>query len=484
MRKKKKTDNYSNSNLPPAPYPKLPILGHLHLLKPPMHRSLHSLSLKHGPIFTLQLGVRRAVVVSSPSAVEECFTRNDVVLANRPGTMAGKYIGYNYTIVTGSPYGDHWRNLRRICSLELFSAARLAAFQSVRREETGFLLKNLLQISSQGIGAAVELKSKFSQLSFNVMLRMIGGKRCYGVEEDGEAENFRELIKEVVKYGGASNPCDFIPFLRWIDYKKMETNLKRVSEKMDSFLQGLVDEHRRDSGRNSMINHLLSMQDSQPEYYTDQIIKGLMMVMLLVGSDTTAATMEWALSILLNHPTVLHKARSEIDGVVGPDRVMDEDDLPKLKYLQNIITETLRLFPAAPLLVPHYSSADCKIGGYDVPRGTMLLVNAWAIHRDPNLWEDPTSFRPERFDGGEHVEVTELLPFGMGRRSCPGAGLARRVMGLALGSMIQCFEWERVGAGEVDLGEGVGVTLFKAEPLVAKCKPRRFAHSILVSHNT
>ncbi|RAL46699.1 hypothetical protein DM860_004978 [Cuscuta australis] len=177
-----------------------------------------------------------------------------------------------------------------------------------------------------------------------------------------------------------------------------------------------------------------------------------------------------ALSILLNHPTVLHKARSEIDDVVGPDRVMDEDDLPKLKYLQNIITETLRLFPAAPLLVLHYSSADCKIAGYDIPRGTMLLVNAWAIHRDPNLWEDPMSFRPERFDGGAHVELTELLPFGMGRRSCRGAGLARRVMGLALRSMIQCFEWKRVGEGEVDLGEGIGVTLFKTEPLVAKCK--------------
>ncbi|XP_031106969.1 cytochrome P450 81Q32-like [Ipomoea triloba] len=464
-------------NLPPTPFPKLPILGHLHLIKLPLQRSLHQISLKYGPIFTLQLGVRRVVVVSSPSAVEECFTKNDVVLADRPRSMSGKYLSYNYTTLISSPYGDHWRNLRRICALEIFSTTRLNSFKSVRQDEVKILLQKLVQTSPRGFGT-VELKSKFSELSFNIILRMTSGKRYFGVDEDDkEAMEFRELIKEAFMSGG--EVLDFLPFLRWISYRNVEKNMKKLSERLDSSLQGLVDEHRHDKSRNSMIDHLLSLQESQPEYYTDEIIKGLMMVMLLGGTDTSSVTMEWAMAILLNHPRVLDKARAEIDNLVGQERAIEEEDLPKLKYLQNIILETFRLFSSAPLLVPHCSSDDCKIGGYDIPGGTMLLVNAWAIHRDPKLWDDPTSFKPERFDGGDEVESTKLLTFGMGRRSCPGSGLAQRVVGLALGSLIQCFEWQRVGEEDVDLTEGNGFTAPKAEPLVAICKARDFAHKIL-----
>nr|GLL19406.1 cytochrome P450 81E8-like [Ipomoea trifida] len=464
-------------NLPPTPFPKLPILGHLHLIKLPLQRSLHQISLKYGPIFTLQLGVRRVVVVSSPSAVEECFTKNDVLLADRPRSMSGKYLSYNYTTLISSPYGDHWRNLRRICALEIFSTARLNSFKSVRQDEVKILLQKLVQTSRHGF-ATVELKSKFSELSFNIILRMTSGKRYFGVDEDDkEAMEFRELIKEAFMGGG--EVLDFLPFLRWISYRNVEKNMKKLSERLDSSLQGLVDEHKHDKSRNSMIDHLLSLQESQPEYYTDEIIKGLMMVMLLGGTDTSSVTMEWAMAILLNHPRVMDKARAEIDNLVGQERAIEEEDLPKLKYLQNIILETFRLFSSAPLLVPHCSSDDCKIGGYDIPRGTMLLVNAWAIHRDPKLWDDPTSFKPERFDGGDEVESTKLLTFGMGRRSCPGSGLAQRVVGLALGSLIQCFEWQRVGEEDVDLTEGNGFTAPKAEPLVAICKARDFAHKIL-----
>lgn len=165
------------------------------------------------------------------------------------------------------------------------------------------------------------------------------------------------------------------------------------------------------------------------------------------------------------------KARAELDAHVGQDCLIDEHDLNKLPYLHAIISETLRLRPAVPILVPHMSSDACTIGGYNVPRGTLFLVNAWAIHRDSKAWDDPTSFKPERFEAGE-VEGHKLMPFGLGRRACPGAGLAQRVMGLALGSLIQCFEWERVGKDLVNLSEGNGGTMPKAEPLEAMCKAR------------
>jgi len=195
------------------------------------------------------------------------------------------------------------------------------------------------------------------------------------------------------------------------------------------------------------------------------------------GTDTTAVTLEWALSSLLNNPEVLNKARDEIDRMIGVDRLLEESDIPNLPYLQNIVSETLRLYPAAPMLLPHVASKDCKVGGYDMPRGTMLLTNAWAIHRDPLLWDDPTSFKPERFE--KEGEAKKLMPFGLGRRACPGSGLAQRLVTLSLGSLIQCFEWERIGEEEVDMTEGPGLTMPKARPLEAMCRARDFVGKIL-----
>jgi isoflavone 2'-hydroxylase len=200
--------------------------------------------------------------------------------------------------------------------------------------------------------------------------------------------------------------------------------------------------------------------------------------MLLGGTDTSAISLEWAMSNLLNHPNILKKARAELDSQIGEANLMDEPDMPKLPYLQSIISETFRLYPSAPLLVPHMSSDDCTIGGYDVPRNTMLLVNAWAIHRDPKVWDDAISFKPERFQCGE-ADPQKLMPFGLGRRACPGAGLAQRTVGLALGSLIQCFEWERVGEEEVDMTEGNGMTMPKAVALEAMCKARPIMNNLL-----
>lgn len=466
-------------NLPPSPLLKLPILGHLYLLKPPLYRTLANLSTKYGPVFSLQLGTRLVVAISSPSAAEECFTKNDIVFANRPRTMTAKFIGYNSTTVVGSPYGDHWRYLRRLYALEIFSTNRLNNFQSTRQDEIRLLVQRVFHKSGDNFVTPVELKSKLFQMSYNIIMRMVAGKRYYGEEIDNEeANHFRVLVEEVISFGGVSNAVDFMPAIFLLFFRSTEKKIAKLGNKMDKLLQGLVDEHRRDKSRNTMIDHLLSLQESEPEYYTDQIIKGIVLVMLNAGTETSSVTIEWAMSLLLNHPEVLEKARNEIDNHVGKDRLMDEADLPKLKYLQSIISETLRLFPAAPLLVPHESSEDCKVAGFHIPRGTMLLVNAWSIHRDPLLWEDPESFKPERFYGVE-VESWKLLPFGMGRRACPGSGLAQRVVGLALGTLVQCFEWKRVSDEKVDLTEGKGLTMPKAEPLMARCKAREIVHKVL-----
>ncbi|KAL4607283.1 hypothetical protein ACB092_09G162000 [Castanea dentata] len=338
-----------------------------------------------------------------------------------------------------------------ISTLEIFSNNRLNKFLGILRDEIKHLLRNLSRNSCHRF-AKVKLQSMLLEMTFNNIMRMVAGKWYYRYSEDvkdeEEARKFRQIIKELTRFGGASNPAEFVPILQWMDYGGLEKKLKSLSKRTDEFLQALIDEKRlKEEEGNTMIDHMLSLQKSQREYYTDQIIKGLILVLLLAGTDTSAVTLEWAMTNLLNHPNILKKARDEINSQIGEEKLIEESDVSKLHYLQSIISETLRLYPAAPLLVPHMSSTDY----------TMI---------DPVVWDDATSFKPERFENGES-EGQKLMPFGIGRRTCPGVGLAQRTVSLTLGSLIQCFEWERVTTEEVDIDEGSGITIPKAMPLGA-----------------
>jgi cytochrome P450 len=204
-------------------------------------------------------------------------------------------------------------------------------------------------------------------------------------------------------------------------------------------------------------------------------------ILLTAGTDTSALTTEWAMALLLTHPEAMQKLRAELDANVGTTRLVEESDITNLPYLQCVVKETLRLYPVAPIIPAHEAMDDCTVGGFAVRRGTMILVNAWAIHRDPKLWDAPEEFRPERFldAGGDMVTAVSMLPFGLGRRRCPGEGLAMRLVSLTVAALVQCFEWGVGEGGAVDMGEGVGLTMPMATPLPAVSRPRKFVTSML-----
>ncbi|KAI7740854.1 hypothetical protein M8C21_019743 [Ambrosia artemisiifolia] len=302
------------------------------------------------------------------------------------------------------------------------------------------------------------MKSVFYEVTLNVMMRMISGKRYFGGDIQGvEEEGLRlqEMMEETFLIHGAGNVGDYLR-VSWLGVKSLEKRFIALQEKLDDFIQKLINQLRISKGemktktRKTMVEVLLSLQESDPEYYTDQMIRSFV------------------------------QAQNEIDRKVGKDRLVRESDMVDLPYLRGIINETFRLHPAVPVIPPHESSQDCIIEGYNVPCGTMLLVNQWAIQHDPKFWTDPERFNPERFEGIEGMRNGfKLMPFGSERRGCPGEGLAVLMIGLTLGLLIQCFDWERLSDKMVDMKEGLGVTMPKAEPLVALCKPRLEMQNVL-----
>lgn len=453
------------------------------MLKQPLHKTLHEISSKYGEVLLLKLGVRKVLLIASPSAVEDCLVKNDTAFANRPDTLVGRLLHYDNTSMAFSPYNDHFRTLKRVMTQEVFSSTKVPLFSGIRQDEVRVLLKDIWQeITSTGSDTMVEkkqihLNKGFNDLALNIMTNMVAGKRYYGkdVDDASEAKKFSDLIREGSEISGAGNPGDFLPMLKFL-FRGLERRMVTWNEKCDNFYQRILDERKEMSnkdGTRAILDVLIKLQEEDPAFYTNEVIKGMIMVLVLAGADTSSATMEWAMALLLNNPETLKKAQEEIDNVVGHDRLLNEDDVAKLPYLQNIINETLRLYPPTPLLLPHESSDDCTICGYDVPKGTMLMVSLWTIHRDPRWWNEPEKFKPERFEGKEGETLYKMLPFGLGRRGCPGNAMGKRAVGLVLGSVIQCFDWKRLSDEEmIDMSQSTGITMPKAHPLEALCAIR------------
>ncbi|XP_041998883.1 cytochrome P450 81Q32-like isoform X2 [Salvia splendens] len=473
-------------NLPPTPFPALPFIGHIYLLHRPFHRSLSQVSRRYGPALFLRLGSRPVLLISSPSLAEECLSKNnDVIFANRPDLLNGRYFGYDYTSLSWSSYGDHWRNLRRISSLELLSSQRLHTLSHIRADEAFSLARKLYHLTKDEPEKVVEVKSALFEFTFNVLTRMITGKRYYGksAENSREAKVLEEIAAATSEVAFETNVVDFLPLMRWFGFGGVEKKLMSIHDKRDEFMQRVINDNRKlmemnidiDVKKKSMVQVLLDFQRSDPHYYTDLTIKSLLLVLLQGGTSTSTIALEWAFSLLLDNPETLRKAQSEIDRHVGRSRLIAESDVAELPYLRYVILEAMRLHPPVSILMPHLSSSECAVGGYRVPAGTVLLVNLWEIHHSPKIWADPEAFRPERFEGLDVKKDlgVRLFPFGWGRRACPGENLANLHIGLGLGSLIQCFEWEKVG--EIDMSEqGAGTTTPKLQPLTAICTPRPF----------
>ncbi|KAJ8772525.1 hypothetical protein K2173_027702 [Erythroxylum novogranatense] len=476
-----------------------PIIGHLHLVggpKPP-HVVLGDMVDKYGPIFTIKMGVRRALVVSNWEYVKECFTTNDRVFANRPKNLALEVLTYGGSMFGLGPYGPFWRQSRKIATIELLSNRRLEMFKGTRESEVRTSIKELYKLWEQRRNgcnkALVEMKRWFTDITINVILKIIVGKSIgYETteekEEQGSHQMLRHSLREFFEMTGRFVLSDALPYLRWFDIGEHEKDMKRTAKELDIFAKEWLKEHKQNTatmgGERDFMDLMLNIvqdADAFPGRDPDTVNKATCLGLILAASDTTAVTLTWALSLLLNSPSVMEKAQKEVDMYVGRERRVEEADLKNMVYLQAIVKETLRFYPAAPLSVPHESMEDCTIADYHIPAGTRLFVNVWKIHRDPSVWSNPCNFEPERFltthrDLDVRGQNFEYIPFGTGRRMCPGVSFALPVVQLTLAKLLQGFNFATPTGERVDMTESSGLTNLKATPLKVLIEPRLTHH--------
>nr|XP_007134139.1 hypothetical protein PHAVU_010G022600g [Phaseolus vulgaris]ESW06133.1 hypothetical protein PHAVU_010G022600g [Phaseolus vulgaris] len=478
----------------PEPYGALPFIGHLHLLNAriPYFRTFSAMAEKYGPIFCVKLGCHPTIVVNSREIAKECLTTNDRVFASRPNTTGGRLMGYNNAIFGLAPYGNYWREIRKMAVLEILSSYRLEKLKHVRDTETFSLVKDLYSSMSspKNVKGSTEvaISNLLEHTTFNIIVRMIAGKRFGGDtvnQEDNEAWKLRKSIRDSTYLFGVFVVADAIPSLSWFDFQGYVSFMKRTAKQTDLILQKWMEEHLRDRVRDGkcerdFMDVMISTFEEQEEicgYKKETVIKATAMLLILTGSGSTAMTLTWALSLLLNHPKVLKVALQELDTHVGKERWVEESDIKNLNYLHAIIKETLRLYPPAPLTGIREVMEDCSLVGYHVPKGTRLLINLWNLQRDPEVWANPNEFQPERFLSS-HRDIDfmsqdfELIPFSFGRRSCPGMAFGLQVTHLTLARLLQGFHICLKDGAEVDMTEGLGVALPKEQPLRVMLQPR------------
>ncbi|XP_020224170.1 cytochrome P450 83B1 [Cajanus cajan] len=391
---------------PPGPRG-LPMIGNLHQLDTSnLNFQLWQFSKRHGPLFSLQLGFKRAIVVSSPKLAKELLKDHDLDVCARPTSLGSLKLSYNALELVVCPYSDHWRELRKLCVVNFFGSKPISTFSHVRKSE----VKQMIEVISGHVGSSktTNLSEVIVSVSSAIICRVAFGRKY---DEEGAARSrFHWLLNET--------QAMFISF-------SVKPNEEKNKDVVDVLLELKKEGH-------------LSID------LTHDQIKAIILDILVGGTDTTAATCVWVMTGLMKNPRAMAKAQEEIRNVCGNKEFIEEEDVEKLVYLKAVLKETLRYYAPTPLL-PREAIRSFTIDGYEIEAKTIVYVNGWAIQRDPEAWKDPEEFYPERFLNNEidfKGQDFELLPFGAGRRICPGMSLGMVTVELITANLLNSFQWE------------------------------------------
>ncbi|CAL1375633.1 unnamed protein product [Linum trigynum] len=462
----------------------LPIVGYMPFLRPNhLHRQFTALAQAHGPIYKIQTPSKLLVVVSSPALAREVLRANESTFSARPTPIAVKILGYGGMEVGTLPWGPDWAGLRKILVRDVLSNRALDTCHALRERAVA---AGIREIRAESIGKPTRVFDAAFKLVVDSTLAMLWG----GGDGEGGADfaaEYREATREVSQLMGRPNVSDAFPLLARFDLQGVQREAAVLAARMDGMISSVIERRLGDlAGKKGMASKdllqiLLEVQGGGGDLSTGSLIastssvhfKGLILDIASGGTNTTAMLIEWAITELLSNEEVMIKVVQELDRIVGPKSLMDDHHLKELSYLNAVVKETCRLHLA---MVARVAGQPCTVGGYSIPKGATVLINTWAIHRDPQLWADPLQFRPERFlnevENGPRFSFTgsnfQYLPFGSGHRVCAGLNLAERLMNHVLASMLHSFEWKLPdGEERPDFSDKFGPFVRKQKPLIA-----------------
>ncbi|XP_027348426.1 cytochrome P450 71D10-like [Abrus precatorius] len=468
------TANRSNSNkkslkgLPHGPR-KLPFLGNIHQFVGSLpHRTLRNLASQYGPLMHLQLGEKPHIIVSSADIAKEIMKTHDVIFANRPNLLASKFCVYADSDIAFSSHGRFWRELKKICISELLSTKHVQSLRHIREEEVSKLVRNI----HANEGSVINLTKEIESLTIALLARAANGKRCK------EQEAFISATGQMLKLLGGFCVADFYPSIKVLPLLTgMKAKLERAQRETDKILDNMVKDHNEPNAVGGIVNdfiHILLQTQKKDDLQIPlslNNIKAIVWDMFVGGTGAPSAVIVWAMSELMKNPKVMEKAQSEVRKVFNVKGCVDETDLQQLQYLNSVIKETLRLHPPEALLLPRENSESCVINGYEIPAKSKTIINAWAIARDPKYWSEAERFLPERFlDNSIDFKGThfEYIPFGAGRRICPGIAFSMCNILLSLANLLYHFDWKLPNGAnpqELDMTESFGLLVKRANDL-------------------
>ncbi|XP_047959814.1 carnosic acid synthase-like [Salvia hispanica] len=460
---------------PPGPVP-LPIIGNAFQIRGAPHKSFAELATTYGPLMSLRLGTQNAVVISSPEMAMEVLKKHGQAFANRSIPDAANNHGHekvSWNVIPADSAG--WKRIRKLGREKLFSHQALQQTEGQRLERLRKLAEHVCGFSERG------QVMNIGEATFTTMMDLVFSTLFSIDLTDYGAGNkeFREHINAFTRYAGVPNVSDFFPVLAPLDLqgirRKIGYHLGSLLDFVDGIIQKRIRERKESDYRNKndFLDTLLDIAEGTEYELTIKEIRHFCVDILIPGG-ASAATTEWALVELLLHPDKMAKLKVELKNVLGDKRIVEGSDISKLPYLQATINEVFRFHPVAPLLGPRVAGEDTQVNGYTITKNTKVIVNFWAITRDPSIWKNPESFEPERFLGkvinfeGQHFE---LIPFGSGKRICPGMPLASRMSFCMVATLCHNFNWEIEGGIRSKLHERedvFGLVLQKKLPLRAK----------------
>ncbi|XP_042516784.1 flavonoid 3'-monooxygenase-like isoform X2 [Macadamia integrifolia] len=377
--------------------------------------------------------------------------------------------------------------MRKVFVREMMSNTSLNACSNLRRRE----VKQMVREVYTEIGKPIDIGQLIFVNLLNMMISMVWGGTLIGEERTNVGVEFRKLISEMMCLVAKTNVSDTFPILSWFDLQGIERKGKELLSWLDGILDSVISERLKidgvkekgvdfnDTENKDFLQILLELKQQGDDKKSLKMIqvKALLLDIVLGGTDTSATTLEWALAEMMQHPEVMRKAQEELAQVFGTSNMVEESNLPNLPYLNAVVKETLRLHPPIPLLIPHCPSQSCTIGQYTIPQGTNVFLNVWKMHRDPEAWESPSEFLPERFLGDTNGydfkgNNFNYLPFGSGRRICAGIPLVEKMSTYVLASLLHLFEWRLPENAELDLSEKLRFLLKKTTPLLIIPTPR------------